>query len=840
MDPLKHYRILIVDDNIAIHDDFRKILGTDSSATKLDSDEAALFGGSAPEVPGTLFNLSFASQGKEAVEIVLASYQTGQRYSVVFMDVRMPPGMDGVETAVELWKIDPDLQIVICTAYSDKSWEEMMEAVPNPERLLILKKPFDAIEVLQLAHALTEKWTLLQSSRHNLEEMERIVGMRTRALQASEERFRKLSADAPIGIFETDTAGLCTYSNPHLQKIMGLPMAETMGDGWRKSIYSDDVGAVLTFWRDVVRDGRESQIEFRLRTPTGVIRWVYLRSATVRSETGQTTGHVGSVEDITDRKALELKLQEARDAAVESTQTKSRFLANMSHEIRTPMNGVIGMTNLMLDTELTSEQRDFAETIRRSAEGLLTLINDILDVSKMEAGKMTFEELEFNLYDVVEGSLELLAEKAHLQQDELASFIEPGTPVRLMGDTGRIRQVLMNLISNAIKFTKSGEVFVRVSCDSKEESQCKLRIRVTDTGIGIAPEAQKKLFEAFSQADATTTRKFGGTGLGLVICKQLIEKMGGTIGLESLPGEGSAFWFTLRLQMQAALPVDLQPKHSLVNKRALVVDDNATNGRFLHDQIIAWKMRNGTASSGVEALTDLRKAVEEGDSYPLAIIDMDMPDMDGLQLAREIKADPKLADTRLILLTGFGRRRISVEELHAAGITDWRYKPVWQSTLFECLSNALLEHKTTPYTIVAPLAPPPRHEERVLVADDNTVNQKITLAQLRKLGYMAEAVGNGLEVLQAISKISYNIILMDCQMPELDGYDTSIRIRRDYPNPIYIIALTANAMEGDREQCLASGMDDYVSKPVRVDALSAALDRARLSLATKSNDILMG
>jgi two-component system sensor histidine kinase/response regulator len=831
------HRVLVVDDNIAIHDDFRKILSTDTSATTLETKEATLFDGPAPVVPQTSFNLSFASQGQEAVDLMQVARQTGRRYALVFMDVRMPPGMDGVEAAVKLWEIDPDLQIVICTAYSDKSWEEMMAAVPNPERLLILKKPFDAIEVLQLAHALTEKWTLLQSSRHNLEEMEHTVHVRTCELQASEERFRKLSADAPIGIFEIDAVGLCTYSNPHLQKIMGLSLAETIGDGWQKSIHSDDVDAVLAFWRNVVSEGGESQIEFRLCTPTGLIRWVYLRSAPLRTETGETTGHVGSVEDITERKTLEQKLSEARDAAVESTQTKSRFLANMSHEIRTPMNGVIGMTNLLLDTELTTEQRDFAETIRSSGEGLLTLINDILDVSKMEAGKMTFEEIEFNLYDVVEGSLELMAEKAHLQKDELASFIEPGTPARLMGDTGRIRQVLMNLVSNAIKFTKSGEVIVRVSCNSEDEKQCELRFEVTDTGIGITTEAQKRLFEAFTQADASTTRKFGGTGLGLVICKQLIEKMNDSIGLESLPGEGSAFWFTLCLKKQEMLPAASKQNDSLVNKRALIVDDNATNGRFLHDQIIAWKMRNGTANNGIEALNDLRKAAEEGDPYPLAIIDMDMPNMNGLELAREIKIDPKIADTRLILLTGFGRR-ISPEELRAAGITDWRYKPVWQSTLFECLSNALLGPKVTPYTIVAPLAPPPRRKERVLVAEDNAVNQKITLAQLRKLGYMAEAVGNGLEVLQALATIPYDIILMDCQMPELDGYETTGRIRRDYRRPIYVIAITANAMEGDRELCLASGMDDYVSKPVRTDALAAALDRARSHTAPKSDDVL--
>jgi two-component system, sensor histidine kinase and response regulator len=839
MNQATSYRILIVDDNVAIHDDFRKILGSEPSETKLDTDEAALFGSPSKPLPSTVFELSFASQGQEAFSLTQSACQAGRRFSLVFMDVRMPPGWDGIETAARLWKVDPDLQIVICTAYSDKSWEEMIEEVSNPERLLILKKPFDTIEVLQLAHALTEKWTLLQSSRHNLEEMERTVNLRTQELQVSEQRFRKLSAHAPIGIFETDAAGVVTYANPRLKAIMGLSLNETLGESWRKSIDPDDATRVFALWQNVISEGSESNFEFRYHTATGNVHWVYLRSRPLRSDTGETTGHVGSVEDITERKNLELEVARARDDAVHIGQLKSRFLANMSHEIRTPMNGVIGMTNLLLDTQLTTEQRDFAETIRLSADALLTLINDILDLSKIEAGKIIFEEIDFNLHDVIEGSLELLAEQAHLQKDELASFIEPGTPDRLKGDTGRIRQVLMNLVSNAIKFTKAGEVIVRVSCKSESETQCELRFQVTDTGIGIPPEAQKKLFEAFTQADESTTRKFGGTGLGLVICKQLIEKMNGSITLESLPGEGSTFCFTLYLKKQETLPLISQEDHALTNKRVLIVDDNATNGRFLHDQIIAWKMRNGTVNNGMEALERLRKSADEGDPYLLAIIDMEMPNMNGLELAKEIKSDPQIAGTRLILLTGFGRR-ISPAELHAAGITDWRYKPVWQSTLFECLSNALLGVKTTPYTIVAPHAPPPRRKERVLVAEDNAVNQKISLALLRKLGYPAEAAANGLEVLQALEKIPYEIVLMDCMMPELDGYETTGRIRRNDPRPIYIIAMTANAMQGDREECLACGMDDYVSKPVRVDALAAALDRARKYLAEKSGTPPMG
>ena len=331
------------------------------------------------------------------------------------------------------------------------------------------------------------------------------------------------------------------------------------------------------------------------------------------------------------------------------------------------MNGVIGMTELLLDTPLTGEQRDFAQTIRSSGEALLTVINDILDFSKMEAGKLSFEELDFNLHDVLDGTLELLAERCQTKKIELAGFIEPAVPTRLRGDAGRIRQVLTNLVGNAIKFTEVGEVTVRVSCDTENERECELRFKVSDTGIGIAPETQKKLFEAFTQADSSTTRKFGGTGLGLAISRQLVEKMGGKIGVESAIGKGSTFWFTVRLQKSPALQSVLDSNHRLLNMRVLVVDDNAISGQFIHEQIVAWKMRNGIATTGAEALDCLRRAAREGDPYPLAIIDLQMPDMDGMALAREIKADPKISDTRLILLAGFGKR-ISSEELQRRGL----------------------------------------------------------------------------------------------------------------------------------------------------------------------------
>ncbi|EDY19308.1 multi-sensor hybrid histidine kinase [Chthoniobacter flavus Ellin428] len=835
IDMKTNHRILIVDDNEAIHGDFRKILCTDEAEMDFDAEEAAFFGETNNLSRRAGFEVSSALQGTQALELVQAAIQAGRRYSLVFTDMRMPPGWDGLETALKLWEADPDLQIVICTAYSDKSWEEMMAKIGNPERVLVLKKPFDTIEVLQLAHALTEKWSLLQSSRSNTEQLEQIVNVRTQELQAahhelqaSEQRYRQLSSSAPIGIFESDAGGLCLYVNPHWQKIAGLSLDEAIGTGWHQIMHPEDDARVRREWENAVVAGRQFNSEHRYRRPDGDVRWIHARSVVIRSETGEVIGHVGTVEDITERKYVEAQLSKACDAALESARLKSRFLANMSHEIRTPMNGVIGMTNLLLDTSLNNEQRDFAETIRASAEGLLTVINDILDFSKIEAGKMTFEDLDFNLHDVVESTLELLAKQAHTKGIELAGFIEPNVPTRLRGDAGRIRQVLTNLVSNAIKFTQTGEVTIRTSCLDDQGSQCQLRLQVSDTGVGISPEAQKNLFEAFNQADASTTRRFGGTGLGLAICKQLVEKMHGCIGLESTPGKGSIFWFTLLLSKQDVPPEISTGDHGLINQRVLIIDDNAPRGRILQERLVAWKMRSELVHEA-DTLRHLRVAAQERDPYPITIIDMDLPNADRLALVREIKSDPQIAGTRVILLTEFGRR-LDFAELNTAGIFDSRFKPVRQSALFDCLTNALLESAPRVRTPIS-MSPNPHsfRPERILVAEDNAVNQRVALGQLRKLGYRADVAGNGFEALQALSQIAYDIVLMDCHMPEMDGYEATLAIRQREKGTqrAWIIAMTANAISGDREQCLAAGMDDYVSKPVRTADLADALERAR-------------
>ena len=666
-------------------------------------------------------------------------------------------------------------------------------------------------------------------------------------LAASEQRLSNITEHAPGVFFQFEVAPDGHRTFPFLSAGFGAMFGHDPQEAMVRPavifecMFEQDRARVRATMEAAITAGAPWRDSYGIVTPDGVVRWIDARSMPSRRTDG-TKVWFGVLTDISELQAaraaaedlnnqLEQAIGSAQQAtmdAVQASMAKSQFLATMSHEIRTPMNGVIGMTSLLLDTPLTPQQREFTEIIRNSGDNLLTVINDILDFSKIESGRLELEQEVFDLRECVEGTLDVLAPRAAQKGLDLLYEIREPAPASVRGDTTRLRQILVNLVGNALKFTESGEVEIAVTATAHPDDpqRQELHFAVRDTGIGIPPEAQSRLFNSFTQVDASTTRKYGGTGLGLAISKRLAELMGGRMWLESELGQGSTFHFTVQVALAPAglLPAPTGTPAPLRDRRILIVDDNSTSRRILTTLAEKWGAHPTAVASGAAALARLHA----GAVFDVAVLDMQMPEMDGTMLARELRAIPAAASLPLLLLTSLGHHTMPEAALLFGARLS---KPAKPHQIHDTLARLLSAGPETPagHRAAAEKAPPDQQRpERLLLAEDNAVNQKVALHMLAKLGFRADVAANGLEVLAALGRQTYDVILMDMQMPEMDGLEATRRIVELYPDRAtrpWIIALTANAMEGDRELCLATGMDDYLSKPMKLPDIAAAFAR---------------
>jgi PAS domain S-box-containing protein len=645
-------------------------------------------------------------------------------------------------------------------------------------------------------------------------------------LRAAQARFEQVVASSTAVIYATRIDGDAftpTYVSENLTRLTGHNPDDALDPSWwYDHVHADDRDRVLAELPALMTTG-ELVTEYRFRPAKGPYRWIHDEARLVRDAAGAPHEIVGAWLDITDRRQSEQAMAEAKEVAERLARTRAAFLANMSHEIRTPLNAVLGLTELVLDTDLSSYQRRSLDMVRSAGETLLSLLNDVLDYSKIEAEQVTLESIPFDLRYLVESTAGLLAVRLLDRPVELLSDISPDMPHMLQGDPTRLRQVLTNLVGNAIKFTTQGEVVLSAITERAPAGQCRVRFVVRDTGIGIKPEQLTSIFEEFTQADASMTRKYGGTGLGLSISKRIVGLMGSELVVTSELGKGSEFSFTLTMPVEESQPATVSiGSAELKGRRMLIVDDNATNRRIVRDMLTAAGVSVEEAAGAETGIAELRQGRTEGQPYALAVIDAQMPGKDGFELAQDVQKDDRLSGTKLLMLTSAGQRG-DTQRCKEVGIDGYLTKPASRTDLLEMIA-ALLSNETKPELVTRHLIAESRRRLSILLAEDNPVNQEVAAAMLRKRGHKVDVVANGAEAVVAVTRVAYDLVLMDIQMPELDGFEATKRIREGVAAHVPIIALTAHALTGERERCLANGMNGYLSKPFRAHDLFAIVE----------------
>jgi len=738
------------------------------------------------------------------------------------------------QAVLDLLAVHAVLVPVVLVSERDEDALALQGMQAGAQDFLVLQD-LDRHTLLRSVRFAIERGRVRQALRASEAQKEAILDAARRteeALRSSDARYQRIAANVPGMVYQfvlrPDGSMAFPFASDGARELFGIEPAAIMADAMLlvERLHGEDREDFAASVAESARTLEPWKWAGRyLHAQTGDYCWIEGASRPHLEPNGDVFWD-GLLVDITHRKQAETELRQAKEEAEAATLAKSQFLATMSHEIRTPMNAVIGMTGLLLDTSLSPEQREYAQIIQESGDALLTIINDILDYSKIEAGQLELEQQPFDLRDVVESSLDLIANRAAEKGLELAYVLQPDTPDAVRGDVTRLRQILVNLLSNAVKFTEQGEVILTLHSTPLTAERYELHFTVRDTGIGIPEDRMDRLFHSFSQVDSSTTRRYGGTGLGLAICQRLCALMGGRIWVESVLGQGSTFHVVLPMEIAAPVHVALEPSAlHLEGRSLLIVDDNPTNRQILTLQARSWGMFSEESASAEEALTRLR----QGERFDIAILDIQMPDMDGITLAREIH---RLCDPTTMPLVGLSSVTRRLAEFEGAGFATMLTKPIKQSQLFNVLAQVFA---TIPPPPPAPSTVSPfdttlaqRLPLRILMAEDLVVNQKLLHLLLGKFGYRADIAANGLEVLKALERQPYDLILMDVQMPEMDGLEASRRIHRDLPPERLprIVALTANAMREDQEACMAAGMDDYLAKPIHPVALRVALTRA--------------